>query len=85
MQTDLEQMRNAYDGFPEREWERLVGGAQAWLEFVVTMHAIGNHLPPVSDRTVRVLDAGGGPGRYTIALAEQGYGVSLLDLSPRLL
>ena len=85
MLTDLDQMRNAYDGYPEREWERLVGGAQARLEFIVTMHAIGKHLPPVSDRTVRVLDAGGGPGRYTIALAQQGYCMTLLDLSPGLL
>lgn len=85
MSTDLDQMRNAYDLFPELEWERLAGGAQARLEFIVTMHAIEKHLPPVSDRTIRVLDAGGGPGRYTIALARQGYRVTLLDLSPNLL
>lgn len=31
---------------------------------------------------VRILDAGGGPGRYTIALAERGCRFTLLDLSP---
>ena len=29
----------------------------------------------------RLLDAGGGPGRYTFELARQGYDVTLLDLS----
>lgn len=32
-----------------------------------------------------ILDAGGGPGRYTIDLAKLGYDVILLDLTPRLL
>jgi len=32
-----------------------------------------------------LLDAGGGPGRYTIELAKLGYDVSLLDLTPELL
>src|SRR5262249_3295711 len=33
----------------------------------------------------RVLDVGGGPGRYSIALARQGYSVTLYDLSQRCL
>ena len=37
------------------------------------------------DRPCHVLDAGGGPGRYTLALAAQGYTMSLFDLSPALL
>jgi ubiquinone/menaquinone biosynthesis C-methylase UbiE len=32
-----------------------------------------------------ILDAGGGPGRYTIELAKMGYDVVLLDLTPKLL
>lgn len=32
-----------------------------------------------------MLDAGGGPGRYTIELAKLGYDVVLLDLTPELL
>jgi ubiquinone/menaquinone biosynthesis C-methylase UbiE len=32
-----------------------------------------------------VLDIGGGPGRYSIWLAQQGYRVTLADLSPELL
>ena len=80
----LARVRAAYDRDPEREWGRLEGGAQARPEFVVTMHALGRHLPP-PDRPCHLLDAGGGPGRYTLALARQGYRVTLLDLSPALL
>ncbi len=81
MSTD--RPREAYDRYPDREWERLIGGAQARLEYVITTHVIGTHLPP--DRPLRMLDAGGGPGRYTIDLAQQGHRVTLLDLSPNLL
>jgi SAM-dependent methyltransferase len=54
------------------------------LEHLITSHALERHLPP-PDTAPRVLDAGGGPGRYTIELAARGYRPTLLDLSPRLL
>jgi ubiquinone/menaquinone biosynthesis C-methylase UbiE len=47
----------------------------------VTTHFLEKYLP----KTGLVLDAGGGPGRYTIELAKKGYDVVLLDLSPRCL
>jgi SAM-dependent methyltransferase len=81
---DLDQVRAAYDRDPAREWERLQGGAQARLEHLITTHALGRHLPAPAGRC-RVLDAGGGPGRYALALVEQGYFVTLLDISPALL
>ena len=80
----IERTRAAYDQYADREWSRLESGAQHRLEHLVTMHALRQHLPPTGSG-VRILDAGGGPGRYTIALAELGYYVTLLDLSPRLL
>ena len=80
----IQKTRAAYDQYAEREWSRLESGAQHRLEYLVTMHALRQHLPPAGS-AVRILDAGGGPGRYTIALAEMGYQVTLLDLSPRLL
>jgi SAM-dependent methyltransferase len=79
----LDDTRLAYDRDPQREWRRLEAGARGRLEFLITMRALRTHLPPPG--TCRVLDAGGGPGRYTIALAEAGYHVSLLDLSPKLI
>src|SRR5579884_290805 len=80
--TDLlDQVRAWYDRDPEAEWRRLEGRVKFRIEHLVTMHALMRHLPPVA-RGAHILDAGGGPGRYAIALAERGYRVTLLDLSP---
>ena len=57
---------------------RLVKDAYHNLEFTTTMHFLKKHLP----RGGHILDAGGGPGRYTIALAKMGYKVTLLDITP---
>jgi len=70
-----------YDQDPEAEWRRLVFDPYRSLEFLVTMHYIRRHFPD----TGRVLDAGGGPGRYAIELCRSGYDVVLLDPSPRLI
>jgi SAM-dependent methyltransferase len=82
MSDALARVRAAYDADPEREWCRLESGTQMRLEHLITSHALGRHLPPPA-AAPRVLDAGGGPGRYTIDLAARGYRVTLLDLSPR--
>jgi SAM-dependent methyltransferase len=42
------------------------------------MRALADYLPAPP---ARLLDIGGGPGRYAIALAGRGYDVTLLDLS----
>jgi ubiquinone/menaquinone biosynthesis C-methylase UbiE len=84
MTDTLAQVRAAYDRYPEREWQRLEGGAQARLEYLITTHALQQHLP-APDPACHLLDAGGGPGRYTLALAARGYFMTLLDLSPALL
>jgi SAM-dependent methyltransferase len=90
MERGLELVRRAYGRDPEAEWRRLEAGTQARLEHLITSYALERHLPPPDSgerarRAVRVLDAGGGPGRYTIQLAERGYRLTLLDLSPELL
>jgi len=63
------------------EWERLVRHPYHRLEFDTTMHFLREYLP----KKGLILDAGGGPGRYTIELAKMGYDVVLLDLTPKLL
>lgn len=68
-----------YDQHAEREWERL---ERHRTEFAVTLRALSDHLPPPP---ARVLDVGGGPGRYAIELAGRGYSVTLVDLSRRCL
>lgn len=60
------------------EWHRLVKSAYNSLEFLVTMHYLRKHLP----ETGKILDAGGGPGRYTLELCRAGYDVVLLDIDP---
>lgn len=51
------------------------------MEFDTTTHFLKKYLPPHG----LVLDAGGGPGRYTIHLAKMGYNMVLLDFTPELL
>jgi ubiquinone/menaquinone biosynthesis C-methylase UbiE len=48
------------------------------LEFDTTVHYLEKYLP----KKGLVLDAGGGPGRYTIELAKRGYEIVLMDLVP---
>ncbi len=69
-----------YNDDAEREWQR---ADRHRMEFAVTLRALADHLPSPGDGNspVRVLDCGGGPGRYAIALAQQGYAVTLFDLS----
>jgi SAM-dependent methyltransferase len=76
-----ETVRAYYAGFGEREWSRLENPDDGAVEFTLTCHTLTRYLPP----RARVLDIGGGPGRYTIWLAERGHRVVLADLSPELL
>lgn len=69
--------RRYYDEFGDGEWRRLERDPVGRLEFEGTVGALEDHLPPAG----RVLDAGGGPGRYAVWLAERGYAVEHLDLS----
>ena len=70
-------VKEYYDKHAEREWNRLVQDPYHRLEFIVTMYFLDKYLP----KKGLILDAGGGPGRYTIELAKKGYDVVLFDLS----
>jgi S-adenosylmethionine-dependent methyltransferase len=59
------------------EWNRLGQDPFHRLEYDTTWRFLKEYLP----RKGLVLDAGGGPGRYTIELARLGYNVVLLDLA----
>jgi SAM-dependent methyltransferase len=61
-----------------KEWKRFFRDAYRRLEFDTTLHFLSRFLPEKG----LVLDLGGGPGRYTIELARQGYEVVLFDLTP---
>lgn len=68
-----------YDDYGEREWERLDRDLYHRLEFEETVHHLREYLPGSG----RVLDVGGGAGRYSVWLAERGYEVVLADPSDR--
>ncbi|MCP4755714.1 MAG: methyltransferase domain-containing protein, partial [Proteobacteria bacterium] len=75
--TDTSKIRRYYSQFPE--WDRL-DTSEGRLEFELSIGHLESHLIPGT----RILDLGGGPGRYTIALAERGFQVFLAELSPEL-
>ena len=58
------------------EDDRLIHSRQGQLEYCVTMHYIHRFLQPGD----RVLEIGAGTGRYSIALAREGYSVSAAEL-----
>jgi len=69
-------VKECYAQSVEYEWKRLVQDAYHRLEFDTTMLFLKKYLP----KKGLILDAGGGPGRYTIELAKKGYDIILLDL-----
>jgi ubiquinone/menaquinone biosynthesis C-methylase UbiE len=81
-ERSLRRVRRFYQIAAEREWQRLEQPTDGELEFAVHKAWIAKFLPPPP---ARVLDIGGGPGRYSIWLAALGYRVTLADLSPDLL
>jgi SAM-dependent methyltransferase len=73
-------VRDYYAAFGEMEWSRL-DRDEGVIEWIVNTTFIERHLAAGA----RVLDLGGGPGRYTGWLAARGHRVVLADLSPDLL
>jgi len=76
------------DGVPPEmieHYERFDEGArladaEGMLEWDRTIDILARHLPPPP---ARILDVGGGPGRYAHHLTEMGYRVHLVDPVPR--
>lgn len=76
-ETEMEAVRDFYDRIVAYEWSRL---DHYVLEFAVTRHYLQKYLPPPP---ARIVDIGAGPGRYAALLAQQGYDLTVLDLSQR--
>ena len=74
MKTDLQMVIENYNSDVNGEWERLVRHP---VEFDITCRYIDRYIKQGD----KVLDIGGGPGRYSLYLAEKGCDVTLLDLS----
>jgi ubiquinone/menaquinone biosynthesis C-methylase UbiE len=71
----MNSVREFYNRDNHVEWERL---DRHRTEFAVTMRAIHEFLPPPP---ANIIEIGGGPGRYAVALAKEGYDVALVDLA----
>lgn len=71
--SEVENVKKHYDDNSLIEWNRLEG---FHFEFEITKHMLHKHL-----KKGKILDIGGGPGRYSIYLASLGYDVTLVDLS----
>jgi len=81
-EKSIRRVRRFYEISAQREWERLEHPTQGALEFAINKAWIQKFLPRPGSR---ILDIGGGPGRYSIWLAALGYRVTLADLSVDLL
>lgn len=77
-QTSAELVKAFYTQSVRDEWRRLVKDPAHRLELDTTLHFLAQHLPASG----LLLDAGGGPGRYTVELAQRGYELVLLDMTP---
>jgi len=71
---DTDIVRTFYDASVEVEWNRLDNHP---VEYELTKRFLRRHIADGD----RVLDVGGGPGRYSLWLAERGCRVTLADLS----
>jgi S-adenosylmethionine-dependent methyltransferase len=72
---EMSTVETYYNQNAKQEWDRL---ERHKVEFQVTLRALGEYLPAAP---AKLIDIGGGPGRYAITLARGGYRVTLVDLS----
>jgi SAM-dependent methyltransferase len=75
---DAGYIRDFYDAYGEREWERFENSPMNRVNFHLHRHYLEEFVRPGD----QVLDIGAGPGRFTIELARLGAAVHVGDLSP---
>ena len=74
MDSTIETVRGYYDEHAQLEWDRL---KERPFEFIFTTEMMERYVRPGD----RILDIGGGPGRYSIHFAQMGCQVVLAELS----
>ena len=74
---DAGYVQSFYDAYGRREWERLEGSVAGRLKAIVHADFVRRYVR----RGDRVLDAGCGPGRFSVTATELGAVVTALDLS----
>lgn len=72
----VEMMNFLYSEKEKNESSRLTRSRHGQLEYLTTMNYIHKLVPPES----RILEVGAGTGRYSVALAMEGYDVAAVEL-----
>lgn len=75
MEANVRIVQEHYDSDVQYEWDRL---ERHPFEFAITTRMMDKYIKPGD----KILDIGGGPGRYSIYYANKGCDVTLVDLSP---
>lgn len=74
---DRDYTKTFYDAYVQAEWSRLEATAYGRLQALIHTDFIQRYISPGD----RVLDAGSGPGRFSIEVARLGATVTVLDIS----
>ena len=67
-----------FDDYGEREWQRFENGTTPGPSMTTHTRMLEGYVRPGD----RVLDAGAGPGRFTLEMLRLGAHVTALDISP---
>jgi SAM-dependent methyltransferase len=76
---DAKYTRDFYNAYGAFEWSRLEATPYGRLQAIIHEDFIKRYIKPGD----RVLDAGAGPGRFSIIAAQAGANVTLLDISEK--
>ena len=72
--TDLEKYYNKFNE------EKRLTSRQGQVEFLTSRRYIHECINKVADDNIKILDVGAGTGRYSVALCEEGYDVTAVEL-----
>ncbi|HEY3378462.1 MAG TPA: methyltransferase domain-containing protein [Armatimonadota bacterium] len=78
MKYDPAWVRDYYDAYGMKEWERWERGPAMRIAFAVHAHYLRRYIQPGQ----RILEIGAGAGRFTQVLAEIGARITVADISP---
>lgn len=74
--SDIEKYYNKFNE------EKRLDSRQGQVEYITSMKYIHDCIQSVESDNVTILDVGAGTGKYSVALAEEGYDVTAIELVP---